>query len=98
MLRPPALILIAAVLTGCATFPQLDAVITPEARRADYPALVPVDSIIVRRGDSTITAQTGERLRARAANLRARARLLRGASVDEETRLRLARRLQQLGG
>jgi type IV pilus biogenesis protein CpaD/CtpE len=97
-MRLPILILATTLLASCTTFPQLDAVVTPEAKRAEYPVLVPVDSILVRRGDSTITQATGEALQARAANLRARARLLKGAPIDEDTRLRLAWRLKRLGG
>ncbi len=97
-MRLRALIIATVLLAGCTTFPQLDAAVSPGARIADYPVLVPVDTILVRRSDSTITEATGEALRARAANLRARARLLRGAPVEEETRLRLARRLKLLGG
>lgn len=91
MLRPlPALIAV-TLLAGCAAFPQLDTAIFPEAERAGYPVLIPVDNIPVRRSDGTVTGATGKALRARAANLRARARLLKGAFVNDGTRIRLTR-------
>lgn len=93
----PVLIL-AAALAGCTDFPELDAAITPEARRADYPQLVPVGEILDRRGLARTTGREGEILMARAANLQARARLLRGVVVDEDTRLRLSPTLNRLGG
>ncbi len=140
---PPArFLLLAALLAGCAEFPQLDAAISPEARRAPFPTLVPLNEVLDRRGDARLTGaeagplkaradrlkargvpplarETGRiglraaELRARAAplervtqgdtsaradRLRERARLLRGISVDEDTRKRIAPRLEQLGG
>ncbi|MDJ0630027.1 MAG: hypothetical protein QNJ44_17345 [Rhodobacter sp.] len=95
----PLIALIAALtLPACATFPDLDAAISPEARRAEYPELIPAEGLLGRRSDGRVTEQDAEILMARAANLRARAALLRGAPIDEETRLRLAARLRRLGG
>ena len=88
----------AVALAACATFPELDAVISDGARKADYPTLIPVDGILVRRASGQITEQTDDILRARAANLQARANLLRGIVVDDETRRRLSARLERLGG
>lgn len=85
-------------LTACADFPDLDAAISDDARNADYPALVPAEGILARGEAGTLTESSGPALQARAANLRARAALLRGIAIDEETRLRLAVRLKRLGG
>ncbi len=98
-MRMPLLALtLAALLAGCADFPQLDAEISPEARRAGYPDLVPVSDVLDRRKLARTTGREAGVLSARAANLRARAAMLRGIAVDEATRLRLAPRLLRLGG
>ncbi len=89
---------LAAVLSGCTRFPELDAAITPEARRADYPVLVPIGEVLERRELARSTGREGENVAARAAALRARARLLRGIAVSDDTRLRLTPRLESLGG
>ena len=98
MPRLSVLFTAAALLAGCASFPELDAAVTPEARRADYPVLIPTAGVLIRREGARLTAADGEQLQARAANLQARARLLRGVVIDEETRLRLSGRLRRLGG
>ncbi|ATI41279.1 hypothetical protein CBW24_04195 [Pacificitalea manganoxidans] len=36
---------LAPLLAGCTEFPELDAAITPEARQAAYPTLLPIDQI-----------------------------------------------------
>lgn len=97
-MRPLLPLLAAALLSACTDFPQLDAAISAEARRADYPALVPANDLLGKRSDGTITEATGLALQARATNLQARARLLRGQPIDEETRLLLRARLRRLGG
>ncbi|MDF0603789.1 hypothetical protein P1J78_24035 [Psychromarinibacter sp. C21-152] len=89
---------LAAVLSGCTRFPELDAAITPEARRAGYPDLVPITEVLDRRDLARTTAREGEIVEARAAALRARARLLRGIAINDDTRLRLTPRLRRLGG
>ncbi len=89
---------VATLAAGCATFPELDAAVSPEARRAAYPVLIPTQPVLDRRADVRVTPETGEALERRAANLRARARLLRGSVVDDDTRRRLSNRLRALGG
>jgi len=97
-MRQPLSLAMLLLLVGCTSFPQLDAVISEQARRADYPVLIPATQLLGKRSDGTVTEQTGATLLARAANLRRRAALLRGQSIDEATRLRLAPRLRRLGG
>ena len=92
------LLIATAVLAGCAEFPDLESRITPGARNAPFPSLVPAGQITGRRSLARTTAADGERLAARAAALRARARLLRGISIDDDTRRRLAPLLNRLGG
>ncbi|MDJ0827259.1 MAG: hypothetical protein QNJ16_17345 [Rhodobacter sp.] len=100
MMQPVHTIVLLAALAmpACTTFPDLDAAVSPEARRAEYPELIPAEGLLGRRGDGRLTEQDAEDLLNRAANLTARARLLRGAPIDEETRLRLSARLRRLGG
>ena len=91
--------LIAALLSGCAQFPQLDGVVSEEAQRADYPELITADSLLSKRSLGRLDENSGEVLLARASRLRARARLLRSITeVNDETRLRLAPLLRRLGG
>lgn len=85
-------------LAGCAEFPELDAAITPEARRAAYPELVPIGEVLDRRKLARTTGREAGMLEARAENLRRRAAMLRGITIDEETRLRLSPGLDRLGG
>ncbi len=124
MRNPVCIGLIASVaLAACASFPKLDAAISPEARRAGYPELVPTEQLLAKREEGRLTEADGlalqsrsARLRARAGgvarqsdsggagigaryrNLQARAQLLRGQSVDDDTRLRLRDRLLRFGG
>jgi len=92
-----ALLCLASV-TACAEFPELDTAISAEARRAPFPELVPIGPILERRNDARTDGTEAEALEARAAALRARARLLRGATINDETRQRLTPRLEALGG
>lgn len=88
-----------AFFGACTDFPQLDAVISDDAKAAAYPDLVPADRLLSQRDDGRITEQTGPDLMARADRLRARASLIRGIeTVDEATRIRLRDRLRALGG
>lgn len=90
-MRCTSVFLLLAVLSACTdNLPSVDATISPEARAADYPALVPLPDLIARsQTDSTIEVET-ERLAARVARLKARARALQGRSIiDGATRLRL---------
>lgn len=89
---------LAALLPGCTRFPELDAAVSPEARRADYPQLVPIAEVLDRRDLARTTGREGDIVAARAAALRARARLLRGIVVNDETRRQLTPRLLRLGG
>ena len=79
----------AFLIASCGSWPQLD---TPSASRdATWPVLLPLDQITV---GSTAQSEA-QRLSARAANLRARARIMRQTVADQEAfealRARLAR-------
>ncbi|MEM1387715.1 MAG: hypothetical protein AAGG54_08905 [Pseudomonadota bacterium] len=85
-------------LAGCADFPDLGKSISPEARRAEFPQLVPIEPLLERRNAARTTGLEADRLEARAAALRARAALLRGITIDDDTRQRLTPELNRLGG
>lgn len=76
-------------LCGCAQFPDLDAAISDQARRADYPALVPAEELTARVDEPRIDENAADTLSARVARLRARAQSLRGSVLDSPTRARL---------
>jgi len=93
------LCLCTVLLAGCASFPELDTVVSEEAKRAAYPSLIPAKGLLDRREQGQLTATSGAQLLARADRLRARARIIRNiTAVDEATRLRIAGRLRRLGG
>ncbi len=86
-------------LSGCASFPELDAAVTDTAKKADYPSLIPAESLLNRRNEGRLDETDGAALLARAAHLRARGRILRNlATIDDATRQRIAARLRRLGG
>ncbi len=84
------------LLAACTEFPELDRAMSPEARRAGYPALVPVEPILFAafRGQPDTPAETAWLVR-RAAGLRARADALRGPVIDTASRARLAAALRR---
>ena len=83
-MRPalPAVLLLNALLiaAGCAQVPELDDHVTPAAKAAPYPALVPLDPLLNSTAETRITDQTDPELQARAAALRARAQRMRQAT------------------
>ncbi|SFR41890.1 hypothetical protein [Litoreibacter janthinus] len=90
-MRCTVFLFVFALLSACtAHLPAIDATISEEARKADYPTLNPLPDLIARsEAGSTIEVET-EALAARVARLKARARALKGRSIiDGATRLRL---------
>jgi hypothetical protein len=80
--------LVLALLASCAQFPQIDAM--PAGDVTAPPTLMPLDELLAQaNAPSTIVAR-GDALTARAARLRNRASLMRGAVHDPATRARLA--------
>ncbi len=76
---------------GCAQFPELNATVSQEeASKADFPALVPVEPLLVQAETQHATPETQANVSARAARLRARAARLRGQVVDGSTQRRMA--------
>ena len=90
MLRLSAAFAITAtVLAGCSDFPELDAAITPAARQAGYPSLMPIDQLIAGAQDVQITEETTTTLQGRVSRLKGRAARLRGPVIDGPTRARM---------
>ena len=77
-------------LLGCTQFPELDNAVSANGHNADYPTLVPVQSLLVQSRTTGPTAeQTVAGLNARVLALQNRAARLRGAVVDANTRNRM---------
>jgi len=78
-----------ALFAGCSDFPKLDGVISPAARKADYPKLLPIDQIIAGAQDGQITEESISTLNNRIGSLRARAARLRRPVINAPTHTRL---------
>ena len=80
MIRPLTILCVCLpLLAGCAQFPEVDAVISEDAKNAPPPELVPLDQILepATAVDPAKGDETEAELRARAAALQARADRLR---------------------
>lgn len=87
------------VLAGCTQFPQLDAVITDEARASGYPDLQRSSIFSKVRKDGRLKPDDGEILLKRAADLNRRAEILRKIEVvNDETRKKVAGALKRFNG
>lgn len=92
----PLLCLSLCLGTACTQFPDLDGTITANAEQADYPALVPLETLqapVVEEDGPNANPEAA--LAARSAALRARAARLRGAVVDDSTRTRMSQGVPQ---
>lgn len=89
-MRATTLVLCLA-LTGCTQFPALDGAISAELENADFPALVPVETLLARSEPIVRDpVQTTQALESRVAGLRARANTLQNrAIIDARTKSRL---------
>ena len=78
------------VLVGCTQFPELDSAVSANGQNADYPALVPIQTLLAQ---SNRVGPTPEQivadLDARVLALQNRAARLRGPVVDASTRKRM---------
>lgn len=96
------LALVAAIsVTACDySYPEVEAAMSPEAMRADYPRLVPMTALLAQIDE--LPAQSGaaisDDLAARVARLRARAEVLRRPVVDVATMTRLRSAVNRLQG
>lgn len=75
-------------LAACAEFPQLDATVTENMRRADFPQLAPISELRA-QPKTRLNESTAAGLAARVASLRARAARLQGSVVGAETKRRM---------
>lgn len=83
-----AWIILGFVVTACAEFPQVDAVLTQGGPVAEYPTLVPFEQLLT--SPAPRLAETDdETLRTRGAALDARADALRRPVIDPQTRDRM---------
>ena len=85
----PLFALTATLMAACSDFPQLDESVTPTARNAEYPRLMPIDQIISGAKDVQITEATISTLNGHIARLRGRASRLSRPVIDAGTRARL---------
>jgi len=75
---------------GCIDIPAVDAVTGPEVSTADFPALVPLETVLV-LPERSVPEDAQSTLTARAEALQARAeRLARETGIDAEARARIA--------
>jgi hypothetical protein len=81
---------LSATLMGCTQFPALDGAITEQGQNAQYPDLIPVETLLALSAPSAVSPeQTASGLNARVTALRNRAARLRGPVVDTNTRRRM---------
>jgi hypothetical protein len=86
MIRSAPALLAALLCTACTQFPELDSTIAQDIQRADYPALVPFDQLILPRAADD---PPGGTLAGRSTALRARASALQQGVIDDSTRARM---------
>ena len=78
-----------SVAAGCTQFPDLDDALSPGARDASYPDLVPVERIRGQVPQGRLTPEAGDTMTDRVSALRLRADRLRGTVLDTPERARL---------
>ena len=90
MKRALTFCLIAASLTGCSRFPELDHTQSAALETADYPAFVPIEPLLARaNAPGPDPQQTEDDLNSRLSTLRARANRMRGAVLSDAEKRRL---------
>ncbi len=85
----PLIAALALAAASCSRFPELERRISPEARAADYPALLPLDEALAGTRTRNITSASAETLLVRVAGLRAQARYLQRPVLSRADRTRL---------
>lgn len=90
MSRAVFALVLSAVLSACAGFPEVDAVQAARGSFGAMPALVPIDGLLAQASPGRATAFARDALAARAAGLRVRAAAMHGPVHSPETRARLA--------
>jgi hypothetical protein len=74
---------------ACTQFPELDDSLSPDARAAAYPTLVPLERIRAFGSSPRLEEGSDETMAARIAALRMRAARLQGSVLDSPSRARL---------
>lgn len=69
-----------SVIGGCTRLPDLDNTVTPAAKLAPYPALIPLEPMLAEFSDSQTTPAPNAQQNLRAAALRDRAARMRAAA------------------
>ena len=70
------------LIAGCSDFPEVGSDRSAQADAADYPTLLPIDTLLAHGDGAEDSEAEIEILRARAARLRARAAALRGTAIN----------------
>ena len=81
--------LLTLVTAACTQLPLLDAAVSPEARNAPYPDLIPIEQIQGNVPTQLITTDTAPDIENRIVSLKARAARIRGSVIDDATRAQL---------
>lgn len=91
MRRAAILLCLGLGLAACSEFPELDGVMSDQARDADYPTLLPFETLFAQAyGPTRLDARSGASLAARADALRRRAEALkRTRLIDPASRRRM---------
>ena len=85
---PVLMLCLLGMCAACTRFPELDAVESPDVQAAEYPALLPIETLLA-SDPPTATPEMQTGIDARAEALRRRAGALRGPVLDDTTRTRL---------
>ncbi len=94
---PLRMLVPALLLAGCAQIPKLDETVSDDLENADYPALAPIETLLVPLPDPQERSKdVQQELQGRLANLQDRARRLNDRPVvDDETRTRMQAGVQE---
>jgi hypothetical protein len=90
MSRAVLTLVLLAVLSACAGFPEVDEAQAARNAVGATPVLVPLDGLLAQATPGRATAAARDGLAARAAGLRARAAAMHGPVHSPDTRARLA--------
>ncbi|AXX98347.1 hypothetical protein [Profundibacter amoris] len=89
MLRLSLAFTFVALLGACSDFPQLDDAVSPAAKIAPYPSLIPIDQALTNAQDVQITDESVSTLKGRMNGLKNRTTRAKRPVIDTETRKRL---------
>lgn len=94
-MRLAAFLTLILSVVGCVQFPEIDDATGQAAKEADYPDLIPFDTLLTStEAPQTEAADTQAQLEARVSGLQARAAGLRGSVLSGQERNRLEEEVQ----